>query len=77
MPREKWHPESGVNPPFTKTRENPMTKGELREYHETFGHMGSFFDLYQYDRPHCSGGPGCPCPACCKMRGQLIERGRE
>jgi hypothetical protein len=74
MARRKWHPETGVNPPFNKTFEDHMGKGELREYHRA-GSMAAFYDLYPESRPKCTGVSGCPCPGCCKMRGRMLDRG--
>ena len=72
----KRNKESGVNPPFNRTSEDRMSKGELREYHSKYGHMGDFYELYGDERPQCMGVLGCPCPGCCKMRGRMMDRER-
>ncbi len=76
MAQRRWHPESGVNPPFNRTFADHMGKGELLEYHSKAGHMASFFDLYPESKPKCTGALGCGCVACTAMRGRMLERER-
>lgn len=75
MAQRKWHPESGVNPPFNKTREDQASKAEVYEAHKNSG-INAFYDLYPESRPHHTGNAGCPCESC-KMRGRMLERERE
>lgn len=72
-----WDEESGVNPPSIPNEPlGPMSKGELLEYHSLNGSMALFYDMYPESKPKCMGVAGCPCPACCRMRGRESERER-
>ena len=73
----KWHSESGVNPPFNKIFERPMSKGQLLEFHRQNGTIGAFYELYPEYRPACSGVAGCPCASCRKSRGRANEYERQ
>ena len=71
----KRNKESGVNPPFNRTSEDRMSKGELREYHSKYGHMGIFTNCTA-----TSARNAWVCwaalPGCCKMRGRMMDRER-
>lgn len=69
------HPESGINPPFNKTRDDQASNAEVYEAHKNSG-INAFYDLNPESRPRCTGNPGCPCENCCKMRGREAERQR-
>lgn len=51
------------------------TRARLLAFHRNNNSMGRFYEMYQDERPKCSGEPGCHCSACCKMRGRVVDRG--
>jgi hypothetical protein len=51
------------------------TRARLLAFHRRNNSMGRFYEMYQNEGPKCSGEPGCPCAACCRMRGRMADRG--